>query len=80
MLRVFRKKYIDQNVYIYPCNGCKKYSMMYHLENCVICGMENRYYDNTYQVEDSLNGPIFEEVMNIAEVLGAPQFEPNTQE
>ena len=77
MVRAFRKKYVDKNVYIYPCNGCKRYGMMLHLETCVICGTNNLFYDGSCQVAESVNAEVFEEIMKITEVLGAPQLPPS---
>ena len=76
MLRAFRKKYIDKNVWIYLCNGCKRYGMMLHLETCVICGTKNQFYDDKCSVSDSVTNEVFMEVMKIAEVLGEPQMPP----
>ena len=74
MIRAFRKKYIDKNVYLYRCNGhgCKRYSMMLHSETCVICGEKNQFYDESLKVPDSVKDVVFVDIMEIAEVLGAP--------
>ena len=72
MVQAFSAKWVDKNVYLHPCSGCKKYGMMLHLDACVICGTENLFYDKTCAVDDSVNSLVFEEVMKIAEVLGEP--------
>ena len=73
-IRAFRKKYVGYKVYIYPCNGCKRYGMLLHQETCVICGTQNQFYDSSIKVSESINNKVLEDVMKIAEVLGFIQL------
>ena len=80
MVKDFRKKYVSKNIYIYPCNGCKRYGMLLHIETCMVCGTVNEFYEIDSQTDAktsipwSLNVEVFDAVMKIAEVLGAAQL------
>ena len=43
-LKQFRAKSLPHGVFLHTCSDCKRYGMMLHLENCVLCGATNLFY------------------------------------
>lgn len=62
-LRQFRKKYYGQDVFLHLCGDCKRNSMLLSLENCVLCGSTNIFYQSDIQVPDSLFGEITNDIV-----------------
>ena len=74
LIRAFRKANVQHNIFLYPCNQCKKYGMMLHLEACCICSTKNQFYDPSCRVTESVNSAALTEIMNIAEIGDPPRY------
>ena len=76
-LKQFRLKYLHHQIYVHLCGDCKRYSMMLHLENCVLCGAENTFYarDSAPNLTDSLLEQIMNDIISL-ESSDAAEIKP----
>ena len=63
-LRQFRAKSLPHGVFLHTCSDCKRFSMMLHLENCVLCGATNLFYQADNQTGKQPSEAVVGELIN----------------